>query len=599
MIPSKTKLLDLLKHNDVTFFIPPYQRNYSWTELQCQTFLSDLEKTYLDNKSGKNIDHYFGTITLLQDKGSGFGPTRFTLIDGQQRITTTLLFLIALRDVLDDAHDKMMINGKYLTNGVSLNEDDKNKIKLKQAENDKTIYTKIVLKEDIEKDESETLIYKNYKAFKNALLYYKLRGYNLIEFLFNSLGRFSIVTIELEPDTNDGEDPVAIFESMNSTGKQLTLSDLVRVFILGPLDEETMVRNYNKQWLHIENLLHDKIPDFIRDYMQMESGKHLPKATENNSKYLFKRFKEEYINENREVLLSKLEEAAICYSYLASIKNTEEFEIDHRIKELNQLGVITAYSFLLKLFLLWKNDVLTKEDLLMFLNTVKIYYLRRRLVKESAAEQQFFTKIASEINKIVGLSTSEKKNWLFEQMATQDYRMRLPNDIEIADRLETMNFYNFKHNRFYLCAIENLITKGNVDLKDKNLEIEHIMPQTLTEDWKQMLGDGYERIYNTNLNVIGNLTLIRHNSELGNRSFSQKRDIYINKAGIQIAKTKIIDNDVWNEDAIKERTRWLTFIIVNELAPIPEKMRLSNNYVQQNKAMLFDPEGWTQDELFN
>lgn len=104
MIPSEMKLLNVLSNNNVTFFIPPYQRNYEWTDEQCKVFLDDVVKTYRINSSGKLSEHFFGSITFFETEAVFGQPHKLVLIDGQQRITTTMLFLVALRDILICLH---------------------------------------------------------------------------------------------------------------------------------------------------------------------------------------------------------------------------------------------------------------------------------------------------------------------------------------------------------------------------------------------------------------------------------------------------------------------------------------------------------------
>lgn len=147
-------------------------------------------------------------------------------------------------------------------------------------------------------------------------------------------------------------------------------------------------------------------------------------------------------------------------------------------------------------------------------------------------------------------------------LSNQLYALRLPNDNELLAYLtnQDSNFYNLRICKFVFSLIEESITKCRPK-NDTYLQTEHIMPQTLNDNWRDMLGDDYQRIYDSYLNNIGNLTLIRHNQELGNSSFVNKKDIYINKSGMQISKDKIIDKDSWGETQIKERAIYLTKLI--------------------------------------
>ena len=166
--------------------------------------------------------------------------------------------------------------------------------------------------------------------------------------------------------------------------------------------------------------------------------------------------------------------------------------------------------------------------------------------------------------------------------------MRLPNDIELSRYLESMNFFNFKYCKFFLTLIEERITKSCPDVSDPKLQIEHIMPQTLNDDWKRDLGANYEEIHQELVNTIGNLTLIRHNQELKNYGFAKKKEVYENKAGLQIAKSEITDNAKWDAAAIKHRTEWITNYLLTEVLTIPNKMRKVNNFlVKEGRGLSF------------
>lgn len=169
-------------------------------------------------------------------------------------------------------------------------------------------------------------------------------------------------------------------------------------------------------------------------------------------------------------------------------------------------------------------------------------------------------------------------------LSNQLYALRLPNDNELLAYLtnQDSNFYNLRICKFVFSLIEESITKCRPK-NDTYLQTEHIMPQTLNDNWRDMLGDDYQRIYDSYLNNIGNLTLIRHNQELGNSSFVNKKDIYINKSGMQISKDKIIDKDSWGETQIKERAIYLTKLITDNVLPVSENLKNSNNYSIEKK----------------
>lgn len=582
MIPQEQKLLNLLSNNDVTFFIPPYQRNYEWTEEQCRIFLNDVIETSNSNANDFTTEHFFGSITYFQTESTFGQPNKLVLIDGQQRITTTMLFLVALRDILDDKSMRDYVDSKYLKNN-NVSGDSEYKIKLKQVETDWVAYKKIILSEELSVTEKNSAVYMNYNFFHDMLMEFKTEGKNLSEIINKGLNKFSVITIELQPDKNKWENPQDIFESMNSIGKPLSLADLVRNYLLLGLDADTQNELYNKYWLHIENTIPKKVSNFIRDYMQANQRKSYPKASDNNSKYLYSIFKTLFSEKDHTELLRELSEYSKVYSFVIFDKTTGDKHIDHELSDMRRLNVTTLSPFLMVLLRSWETEKISSKGITDILFALKIYCLRRKILPNlGPGENKAFPKLVNYIDELA--NADDKKQKMFEILSNQESKLKLPNDIELSQELEKANLYNFGYCRFILSLIEEKITKSRPD--DEKLQIEHIMPQTLNDAWKEELGEDYEKVrLNPDLvHNIGNLTLIRHNQELGNKSFNEKKEIYTNNAGLQIAKTKIIDQDHWNVHAIKERQKWITEYLLKEVLPIPESMRHSNNFKDRTSS---------------
>lgn len=575
MIPQETKLLHMLSNNDVTFFIPPYQRNYEWTDEQCAVFLNDVIKTYGSNSAGKNTEHFFGTITYFQTEAAFGQPNKLVLIDGQQRITTTMLFLVALRDLLEDANLVKFIDNKYLRND-NVSGESEYKVKLKQVETDWVAYKNIILSEGLSDKEKNSAVYRNYRYFLNKLLDYRNEGNDLGALIEKGLNKFSVITIELQPDKNVWENPQEIFESMNSLGKPLSLADLVRNYLLLGLDADTQGFLYNQYWLHMEKVIPGQVSNFIRDYMQAYEKRPFLKATETNYKELYGLFKRMFSDRETRGLLKDIAESATIYSYLLPGGSCGNKVIDRQLQDLRSINVTTAYSFLLVLLKAWRQEELSDMDIVNILEAFKIYCLRRRLIALTAAENKNFPALAAHIPALI--KAQDKKEKMFEILSKQESNLRLPNDIELSRYMRTMNFYNFRYCKFFLSLIEEKITKSRPDQSDENLQIEHIMPRKLSDKWLDDLGEDYEAIHQELIDTIGNLTLIRHNQELGNKSFSEKRKVYEEKAGLQIAKTEIINHQVWNDKSINQRADWIITYLLNDVLPIPDKMRKTNNF---------------------
>lgn len=589
MIPQENKLLHLLSNQDVTFYIPPYQRNYEWTDEQCQVFWDDVIKTYHDNISGMITEHFFGSVTFFQSETPFGQPNKLVLIDGQQRVTTTMLFLVALRDILEDAGLKNFINSRYLQNN-NTSGDGEYKIKLKQVESDWGAYKKIILSEELSREEKTSSVYRNYQFFCNKLNARQEKGENLAELIDKGIAKFSVITIELQPSRNKWENPQEIFESMNSLGKPLSLADLVRNYLLLGLDAKVQDDLYNRYWLHIERTIPKKVSDFIRDYMQSVKKCGYPKSSESNYKLLYSQFKKIFDCCDSESMLKDLAEYADIYAFIIFDKTTGNKEIDKLIADLRKINITTAYSFLLSLLHEWKKGKFSSKDVIELLDAFKIYCYRKRILGLTQTENQVFPTFSAKIDSFA--EAKDKREYMFDLLSKQENRMRLPNDIELTRSIETMNFFNFRHSKLLLAMIEETLTKSRPDMTDAKLQVEHIMPQTLNNIWKKALGENYEEIHQTYVHNIGNLTLIRHNQQLGQKPFEEKAKVYDNNAGLQIARTHITNNCKWSEQEIKTRSEWMIRYLLEEVLPIPESKKKTNNYsIRKSNGLSFQELG--------
>ena len=472
MVPNEMKLLNMLSNNDVTFFVPPYQRNYEWTTEQCEAFFDDVEKTYEKNSQGHRTEHFFGSITYFQTERP-FGQTNeLVLIDGQQRITTTMLFLCAVRDISDDDSLKKFINDKYLKNANARDEDNEYKIKLKQVETDWSVYVHLILQNALTDKEKTTIIYKNYRYFISRLTQFEQNGKDAARLIDLGLNKFSVISIELEPDRNEWENPQEVFESMNSLGKPLSLADLVRNYLLLGLNGKTQETLYKKYWLHIEQTLPGQVSNYIRDFMQWHYKTSYKKATEANYKELYRIFKEIFSGLGAETVMKKLSNCASLYASLLPDGKTGHPSIDYELKDIQFLRVTTAYSFLLALLDAWKGEAFSDDDIVSILHVFKIYIIRRRILGLTQAENKAFPLYVNYLDQLE--NAPDKGKAMLDILAHQENRLRLPNDIELGRYLETANFYNLQSCRFILSLIEEKLTKNRPG--DEKFQIEHIMP---------------------------------------------------------------------------------------------------------------------------
>jgi uncharacterized protein with ParB-like and HNH nuclease domain len=577
------QVLKLLSNNDVTFFIPPYQRNYEWGEEMCEILYKDIEKV----ANNGNTQHFFGTVIYYAESTILGQPDKYILVDGQQRLTTTMLFLIAARDCNIDDLLRNAIDTKYLKNN-NVSGDVEFKIKLKQVESDWKAYKNIILGEPLDDADKKSAVYKNYKFFKSKLE--KLEANKIRDLIENGLVYLNIVTIQLEPDRNSWEKPQEIFESMNSLGKPLSLADLVRNYLLLGQSSARQDTLYHNFWLKIEKNLTGEnntfsVSAFIRDYMQLYDVASYKKATDSNHKELYRDFKDLFGDENHEQLITNLAEYSNEYSILAGYKSSGDAKIDQKISDLRTLKVSSFHSFILGILHLKTDQRISGGACLEILDAIFIYVARKSVLGIRKSENKDAALFAKYFDDIV--SASNKKAKMLEICASQAFSMRLPNDAEVKNYLvsDKSNFYNFDSGKFLFSLIEESLTKNRPSLADKILQVEHIMPQTLNDIWKNELGVNYKMIHDNYLNNIGNLTLIRHNQELSNLSFSDKKEIYENNAGMQIAKNKITEQVSWSFEQIRTRAEYLTDILLEKILPISDELKTSNNYLSEKKSI--------------
>ena len=564
----------MLSGNDVTFYIPPYQRNYEWDTNQCKVFFDDVIRTAEENLDGQVSEHFFGTITYVQSESVFGQPNKLILIDGQQRITTTMLFLVALRDVIVDENIKNFIDQTYLKNNKVIG-DSEYKIKLKQVETDWDAYCKIILSMDMTNEDKMAAVYRNYKFFRDELRKVSdQKEYSLDRLVELGLAKFSVVTIQLETE-HKWENPQEIFESMNSLGKPLSLADLVRNYLLLGLSAEKQDFLYHNYWIALEKKLPGQLSNFIRDFMQCENAQPYSRAVEANYKPLYANFKNLFKFSDSEALLKKMTEYAPLYAGIVLGTTLGNDKISRYLSDLRSIGAVTIYSFVLGLLKSWKDQKFNDTEIIALLDVLKTFLLRRRLAELGNAENKAFP-LWNEHIKVLEIS-SDKKNCFYEIIASQEFSMRMPSDAEIKKLIVTKDFYTFRQLKFIFALIEEKLTKSLPDLSDKNLQIEHIMPQTLNEDWVSMLGENYVQDHENYLHTLGNLTLIRHNQELGNECFARKKDVYTNNSALQISQREITNKEVWNKDAIEQRTNWLIDYLLNDLLPVPKELFNSMN----------------------
>ena len=538
-----SKISSFIGNSDRVFIIPPFQRNYAWSINQCEELFSDIVDSY-----NKNNSHYIGNIVYYEGINNSASFNEFILIDGQQRITSILLLLLAIHNKLpNDDYNKQAIYNRYLTNSIG---PEKRRVKLKQTENDEDIFDKIIQNQSLTVDEKKSKIYENYHYFLQKLDEIE-KSIPLLDF-YNTIGNLSIVDLNLQID-NDLEAVQKIFEKINSTGKPLTTADLIRNYLLIAQTSDEQLRLYKNYWIKIEEQFVDTelISDFAKHYLITKRGDWV----EENKMYAT--FKSYFSNVDitKEEVLGEMLRLSKFYNWF-KYANSNNSNINMMLKELNILKSDDMYGLLLIIFdkLYYSNiNLLSKiVDLLVD------FMIRYRIVSLSNGSADLRSTLYNLLNKItseeIELNYDNVKKVLSNSLSPNG---RFPNDEEFKNALQSK--VNISYAKALLYKMEYKVTR-NIQVDIDKITIEHILPQTMSDEWKQYLG-GEEKsmiIHNTYLNCIGNLAMLSasYNSSNSNKLWTFKKNI-LNECQF-ILTQDASKYDAWNENNIKNRNMILS-----------------------------------------
>ena len=529
--------LQFLEGVDKTFIIPVYQRNYDWKREQCKQLFDDI---ILISKE-EYRSHFIWTIVAYNE----WGWYEFLIIDWQQRLTTISILLLAIYNILNESWEESILKDKiyqqYLINPYS--EDEEKKIRLKPVKDDKLAFDSIFDWEKI--DDSNITI--NYDYFYNRIKETTIS----IKELYEAIKQLRIVEILL---IKWEDDPQLIFESLNSTGLELTEADKVRNYILMKENARTQEEWYKDYWYKIEKNTIFEVSSFLRDYLTL-----LERRIPNKAKvYLV--FKD-YVQKNNLDIKPLLEELLRYSNYYKKIITwtDDSKNISDVLKRINKLETIVTYPYLLELYDYLEKEIINREEMLQILLIIESYVFRRfisevptnalnktfMLLWKDIASHEWYEENYFEIFKYVIINKTSSK--------------RFPTDNEFKESLLTKNVYNTQ-GRNILHLLERLENFDNREsdierlIDDWILTIEHIMPQTLTSEWNNSLWDNAEEIQEKYLHTLWNITLTGYNSKLSNKSFSKKKTMekWFNDSPLYLNQfLKTIDT--WNETHIIER----------------------------------------------
>ncbi|GAA7580762.1 DUF262 and DUF1524 domain-containing protein [Helicobacter pylori] len=504
------KLLDFIgKSQEKQFVIPIYQRVYSWEKEQCEQLWDDIIKTGGNNQIE---GHFIGSIVFVHDGLYSTSHNELLIIDGQQRLTTITLLFIALRDHLNDEDEFLKkFSHQKIRNRYLINSDEKGdkRFKLILSEPDRDTLLSLIDKDRRKPSEPSLKIMENFKLFEEWIR----KNTDKLETIFKGLDKLMVVEISLE---RGKDNPQLIFESMNSTGKDLTKTDLIRNYILMGLEPEKQKIFYEKYWRAMEEGFKQNetlFNQFVRHYLTIKTGK-IPNT--NKVYEAFKRYQQERGIET-EALLQDLQK---YYGFFCQIvfKKEDHKDLNKALSFLVDLERDVIYPLLLELYNDYSDGVLSKQDFIPIIALIESYICRRTVCGLGTnGLNKIFASFTKKINKDQYLE-SIKAHFL----SLETTKGKFPKDSEFKNLFITIDFYNLKEKKYFFERLENFDTKEPVNTEE--CTIEHIMPQKLTEEWERDLGENFQAIHDKYLHTIGNLTLTGYNQEYSNNSFQKKRN---------------------------------------------------------------------------
>lgn len=541
---SEARMTVFMEGADKRFVIPVYQRKYDWRYENCCQLYDDLKKIVKDGRES----HFFGSIvSAVVPNGN---KIEYHIIDGQQRLTTVSLLLLAIRNLIAQGkvkpvEDKLdeQISQRFLISPWANAGD---KIKLRPAKSDREALIKL-FGDEKDYDCSSNLTI-NYQFFYDMVIKEEVA----VEDLYAAIGKLEIISITLDK----GDNAQIIFESLNATGLALSEGDKIRNYILMGLPAQVQTKYYDTYWEKIEKCTDNNVSDFIRDYLSIRQKIIPARGT------IYKAFKNYAVSLPIDALLTDLLRYARFFEKLLTCKSgLKEKKLDACLYRLMRLGIVVTRPFFMEVFRLHQEKELSTDDVLKIFLITENYLFRRNICEvPTNALNKIFLNLNNEIRCYNHKADDYVSKFIYI-LLSKKWSHRFPDDNEFKASLAEKQVYRMRGN-YKVYLFERLENYGTVETKDiyKYLDegiytIEHIMPQKLTLAWCDSLGEDAEEIHETWLHRLANLTLTGYNPSLGNKTFVEKRDTKeggYKSSGLRMNQ-KIAAKQTWGLAELKER----------------------------------------------
>ena len=527
------------------FKIPVFQRDYSWEVEQCEQLWNDV----LRAGKGDSGSHFVGSFVYADDvAGAAFAS--WLVIDGQQRLTTLMLLLTALRDHIietgwvGDEPTPNQIDAYYLKN-LQERGDRHYKLALRRRDNE-TLRALIAGKNADEVSNQSGMIVDAYDEFSRLLK----TAEGDVARVYRGIARLEIVDVTLDRRIDN---PQLVFESLNSTGIALTESDLIRNYLLMGLSESEQTQIYEEYWSRIESLFREagSNPDaFLRDYVAFRQKS----TTQIRADRTYAEFKEFWQESTEEPFSDRVEEmflSARRYARFLQPNPIEDRPIRDAMRHVRRLGSVQA-TLVMRLYECLENGTLSQWEFVKALNLIESYLVRRSVLRwQTRNYWSVFARIAQSID-------AERPFTSFQvALARQTYSF--PSDDAFSNGLAQGDLYGLRVCAHILSQLEN--AGYSEPSPTDQYSIEHIMPQQIEDvrEWQTMLGDEWEVVHKTWLHRLGNLTLTAYNSTYSNRSFDDKKRV---EGGFDQSAVRLNEfvrqQSQWTEIEMAARSRFLS-----------------------------------------
>lgn len=547
MIATQLPIINFIQATNVQFVIPVYQRNYDWTANECKQLFNDIINVAQEEKGS----HFIGSIVFIHEGAYSTSEVKeLVIIDGQQRLTTINILYVALYRFATETnkrHEAEKLYNLFLTNQYVQNES--SKLKLKQTDTNSLAFKAIMNGTEKEFDTYSNVI-ENFNFFKRQITE---ESFDNIQ---QGLRKLIFVEISLE---RAKDDPQRIFESLNSTGLDLSQSDLIRNYILMDLPPKQQDKIYNQIWNPIEENARDLkkqkslVSEFIRDYLTLKNKK-IP-----NKSKVYQEFKKRYQfkDEDYQQELENIKAFSVHYRKFVNPHTVENDAIKRELTYISRLEINVAFPFLLQVFEDLDNGVISSETVVKILRLIQSYTWRRFIVGlPTNALNKVFMTLYSEVD----------AEDYYDSIVLALYKKRgsgkFPNNEEISTALKDKDVYNIqaKNKSYMFELLENYNNREYVDTTHQDITIEHIFPQTPSPKWSENLNqEEFFMFKEKHLNTIANLTLSGNNGALGNKSFLEKKNMNKNgkEQGYSFSRlwlnSYLNQIDEWNLKAYEER----------------------------------------------